>query len=201
MRARVSGITWVFGFLAVSDAQVVFQYAFCICNSLQGFLIFLLHVVRDKESRDLWLKLLRCRDDEKARGKGMSRGVSLSVTSTEKKSLGSDVLRNKKPVLRVNDKDIDEVDDVERCRKISSISTLSERSLSDTDSSGLSPTPKNKLLDKCRKISAGASSVDTTISIVAYDDWDSPCNSIDSVDTVFSFYEAEISPELPQESD
>ena len=102
MRGRVSGITWVFGFLAVSDAQVVFQYAFCICNSLQGFLIFLLHVVRDTESRDMWLKLFRCRDDEKARGKGMSRGVSLSVTSTEKKSLGSDVLRYKKPVLRVN---------------------------------------------------------------------------------------------------
>ncbi|XP_073231917.1 adhesion G-protein coupled receptor D1-like [Porites lutea] len=46
------GVTWVFGVLSVTDLTgMVFQYLFTICNSLQGFLIFLLHVVRSSEFR------------------------------------------------------------------------------------------------------------------------------------------------------
>ncbi|XP_055959429.1 adhesion G-protein coupled receptor G6-like [Patella vulgata] len=48
------GLTWVFGFLAISDARLAFQYIFTVLNSLQGFLIFILFTARDKKVRDYW---------------------------------------------------------------------------------------------------------------------------------------------------
>lgn len=60
-RARTSvailillGLTWGFGALAVSSAQLVFDYLFCIFNSLQGFLIFYFHCLRHQEVRSQW---------------------------------------------------------------------------------------------------------------------------------------------------
>ncbi|PIK35316.1 putative G-protein coupled receptor, partial [Apostichopus japonicus] len=35
------GLTWLFGFFAISEATLPFQYIFCILNSMQGFFIFL----------------------------------------------------------------------------------------------------------------------------------------------------------------
>ena len=51
------GITWVFGFLAVEEASLVFQYLFCIFNALQGFLIFIFHHVREPSVRKAWMAL------------------------------------------------------------------------------------------------------------------------------------------------
>lgn len=48
------GVTWLFGALAISDARVVFEYLFCIFNSLQGFFIFFFHCVRIPEVRKQW---------------------------------------------------------------------------------------------------------------------------------------------------
>lgn len=60
-RARTSiaillllGLTWGFGALAVSSAQLIFDYLFCIFNSLQGFLIFYFHCLRHQEVRSQW---------------------------------------------------------------------------------------------------------------------------------------------------
>jgi len=60
-RARTSiaillllGLTWAFGALAISRAQIVFDYLFCIFNSLQGFLIFYFHCLRQQEVRNQW---------------------------------------------------------------------------------------------------------------------------------------------------
>ncbi|XP_046548289.1 adhesion G protein-coupled receptor B1-like [Haliotis rubra] len=39
----VLGVTWVFGVLAINDYTVIFQYLFASFNSLQGFLIFMMH--------------------------------------------------------------------------------------------------------------------------------------------------------------
>ncbi|XP_067674740.1 adhesion G-protein coupled receptor D1-like [Haliotis asinina] len=41
----VLGVTWVFGILAFNEDTVVFQYLFAIFNSLQGFLIFVMHCI------------------------------------------------------------------------------------------------------------------------------------------------------------
>ena len=45
------GLTWLFGVLAINDAKVVFQYLFCIFNSLQGLLVFIFYCVLSKENR------------------------------------------------------------------------------------------------------------------------------------------------------
>ncbi|XP_027056193.1 adhesion G-protein coupled receptor D1-like [Pocillopora damicornis] len=43
------GITWLFGLL--SPLQKAFAYIFIMSNSIQGFIIFLLHCVRNSEIR------------------------------------------------------------------------------------------------------------------------------------------------------
>ncbi|CAH1784857.1 unnamed protein product [Owenia fusiformis] len=50
----VLGLTWVFGFFAINEARIIFQYLFCIFNSIQGFLIFVFHCIREKHVRDMW---------------------------------------------------------------------------------------------------------------------------------------------------
>ncbi|XP_065942667.1 uncharacterized protein [Magallana gigas] len=45
----VLGVTWLFGILAVNENADVFQYIFVIANSLQGFFIFVSHVLLNKK--------------------------------------------------------------------------------------------------------------------------------------------------------
>ena len=49
----ILGITWIFGFLAVDEARFAFQLIFCICNSFQGVLIFVLFCVAQRDVRKL----------------------------------------------------------------------------------------------------------------------------------------------------
>lgn len=39
------GLTWFFGIFAIGDAKPVFQYLFCIFNTLQGLFVFIFFVV------------------------------------------------------------------------------------------------------------------------------------------------------------
>lgn len=50
-------MTWVFGFFAVNDARLPFQYLFCITNAFQGLVIFLLHNIRDPTVVAWWRKV------------------------------------------------------------------------------------------------------------------------------------------------
>ena len=43
------GLTWIFGFLAIDGARVIFHYVFAILNAFQGFFIFLLFTAREKQ--------------------------------------------------------------------------------------------------------------------------------------------------------
>ena len=52
------GTTWVFAFFAVEEVTMVFQWLFCIANSLQGLFIFLFYTVRSQDVRNAWLKAL-----------------------------------------------------------------------------------------------------------------------------------------------
>ena len=52
------GTTWVFTLFAVEEVTMVFQWLFCITNSLQGFFIFLIYTVRSQDVRNVWLKVL-----------------------------------------------------------------------------------------------------------------------------------------------
>ncbi|CAM1327799.1 Uncharacterised protein g9589 [Pycnogonum litorale] len=63
------GVTWVFGAFAVGEAKLVFQYVFCICNSLQGFLIFVIRCLHYPEARKAWVLLLTTGNLKRHRGK------------------------------------------------------------------------------------------------------------------------------------
>ncbi|XP_060582475.1 adhesion G-protein coupled receptor G2-like [Ruditapes philippinarum] len=79
------GLTWVFGYLAISDARLTFQYVFTILNSLQGFFIFILFVVRKKKVREQWY-FICCKGVEKDR---VSRSLSASNSIPSTYSNGS----------------------------------------------------------------------------------------------------------------
>ncbi|CAB4000967.1 adhesion G- coupled receptor G7-like [Paramuricea clavata] len=51
------GLTWLFGFLAIDDAKLAFQWLFCIFNSLQGFLVFILFCILPAGTRQQLRKL------------------------------------------------------------------------------------------------------------------------------------------------
>ena len=53
------GITWVLAFFAIEEVTMVFQWLFCITNSLQEFFIFVFYTVRNQEVRNTWLKAIR----------------------------------------------------------------------------------------------------------------------------------------------
>ena len=78
------GLTWVFGFFAISGATFTFQLLFCLSNSLQGLAIFLLFCVRAEDVRRTlrpffqWVKI-----------PDMSRGTTYDISAVEKKNLSS----------------------------------------------------------------------------------------------------------------
>lgn len=58
----LAGLTWVFAIFAIGDAADAMHFLFCICNSLQGFLIFIFLHVRERTVRRAWIQLFsRCR--------------------------------------------------------------------------------------------------------------------------------------------
>ncbi|XP_050412538.2 cadherin EGF LAG seven-pass G-type receptor 2 [Patella vulgata] len=62
------GITWVFGPLAIHGAKLVFNYLFCILNSLQGFLIFVFRCLFNPEARLAWIQLIKTGTLKRRRG-------------------------------------------------------------------------------------------------------------------------------------
>ena len=67
------GLTWFFGALAIGSARLLFQYLFCIFNSLQGFSIFWFHCIRQPEVRKCWFDFVRGR-------RGRQRRYTASTT-------------------------------------------------------------------------------------------------------------------------
>ena len=61
------GLTWLFGAFTVHQNIVpvgnseLFEFLFVVCNSLQGFYVFIFFVVLAKETRELWLETCGCR--------------------------------------------------------------------------------------------------------------------------------------------
>ncbi|XP_036000443.1 adhesion G-protein coupled receptor D1 isoform X1 [Fundulus heteroclitus] len=47
----ILGISWIFGVLAFNTHTTVFLYIFAVCNSLQGFFVFLFHCLLNSEVR------------------------------------------------------------------------------------------------------------------------------------------------------
>ena len=45
------GLTWAFGLMAVGEVTLIFEWLFCIFNSLQGAFIFIFYTIRNKDVR------------------------------------------------------------------------------------------------------------------------------------------------------
>lgn len=77
------GITWMFGFFAVADARLLFHYMFAVCNSLQGFAIFIFYCVIQKKVRECWWALLTCNL------RSLQKSKSLFTDSYDRRRLSS----------------------------------------------------------------------------------------------------------------
>ncbi|KAI9556627.1 hypothetical protein GHT06_016417 [Daphnia sinensis] len=51
------GVTWVAGAVAIGPVKVFMTYVFCVCNSLQGFVIFVVRVFQYPEARQSFVTL------------------------------------------------------------------------------------------------------------------------------------------------
>ncbi|XP_038051801.1 adhesion G-protein coupled receptor G6-like isoform X3 [Patiria miniata] len=49
--SALMGLTWCFGFLAINEAAFAFQLIFCLANSLQGVVVFIMFCARREEVR------------------------------------------------------------------------------------------------------------------------------------------------------
>ncbi|GAB6018517.1 hypothetical protein CHUAL_000214 [Chamberlinius hualienensis] len=72
------GISWIFGALAIGQVKIIFQYIFCICNSLQGFLLFIVRCLQYPQAQQAWLQLVRTGTLKKHRGPKLTNTVSNS---------------------------------------------------------------------------------------------------------------------------
>lgn len=81
------GLTWIFGFLAIDDARLPFQYLFTIFCSLQGFFIFLLLVARRRQFREQWQAL--CCDKHRLAARGQKVTTTLSNSTSSNSSYSS----------------------------------------------------------------------------------------------------------------
>ena len=77
------GTTWILAFFAVGEATMIFQYLFCITNSLQGFFIFLFYVVQNQDARNAWLKALGKEPPSKSSTRETSGNASLNNQGKE----------------------------------------------------------------------------------------------------------------------
>lgn len=62
------GLTWVFGILAIDDAKLVFQWLFCIFNSLQGLFVFFFNCILNTGVRQNLRERIRKKGDPSREG-------------------------------------------------------------------------------------------------------------------------------------
>ncbi|XP_076458594.1 adhesion G-protein coupled receptor G7-like [Babylonia areolata] len=84
----VLGLSWLFAFLALGDARVVFQYLFTLTTSVQGLLIFLVFTARDANVLSVLRRLTR-----RVTRSGSSTSRSSSDRSSSVATVSSDTAR------------------------------------------------------------------------------------------------------------
>ncbi|XP_067127041.1 adhesion G protein-coupled receptor E1-like isoform X1 [Centruroides vittatus] len=82
------GITWVFGALAVKQLKLIFQYIFCIANSLQGLLIFIVRCLLYPEARCAWKQLISTGTLKRHRGVSPPGGSWYANSNSSQKQNG-----------------------------------------------------------------------------------------------------------------
>lgn len=48
------GLSWIFGLLATTNAEIIFSYLFCLTATIQGFVLFIYFIILDPGTRKLW---------------------------------------------------------------------------------------------------------------------------------------------------
>ncbi|XP_076077318.1 uncharacterized protein LOC143047880 [Mytilus galloprovincialis] len=76
------GVTWVLGAFSINEETVVFQYLFAVFNSLQGFFIFLMNIVLDKQVREGIHKIRKQKADKSSTYSQKNTTKESSVPST-----------------------------------------------------------------------------------------------------------------------
>ncbi|XP_047141690.1 adhesion G-protein coupled receptor G2 isoform X3 [Hydra vulgaris] len=78
------GTTWLFAVLAVGKARDIFQWLFCIFNSLQGLFIFFFYTVENKKVKEQWMLFmwgkLRRKKTKKTTVNSKMRTISQTTT-------------------------------------------------------------------------------------------------------------------------
>ncbi|KAJ8040036.1 Adhesion G-protein coupled receptor G4 [Holothuria leucospilota] len=88
------GLTWSFGFLSFGNMRLIFNALFCICNSLQGFAIFVLFCVRQKLIRHTWRRWLHIPSSKR------QSSISLKVKSQQRTTVTEDKITSSLDVLK-----------------------------------------------------------------------------------------------------
>ncbi|PIK33607.1 hypothetical protein BSL78_29580 [Apostichopus japonicus] len=89
----VLGLSWIFGFLAAVDqSTLIFDYLYCICIALQGFLMFLLLCVANPDFRKRFSMQKR---SESSRSIGTSKLRSPSTVKSTSEPNQSEISGNK----------------------------------------------------------------------------------------------------------
>ncbi|XP_033101222.1 adhesion G-protein coupled receptor G2-like [Anneissia japonica] len=91
----VLGLTWLIGFFAIGDASEIMLWLFCILNSFQGFIIFIMYCVRNKEVRTHWREMIHNAPINSKRiryylsGKNQANSELVRTPSTKRRSLSN----------------------------------------------------------------------------------------------------------------
>ncbi|XP_052240341.1 adhesion G-protein coupled receptor G6-like isoform X2 [Dreissena polymorpha] len=108
------GLTWSFAILAIGDAGIAFLYLFVICNSLQGFFIFMFFCILKEDVRKAIKSVLPClkspyqttSSTNDSSGTSMAQTTSSNATATNQSERTSANAQNqqekKKPKYEVD---------------------------------------------------------------------------------------------------
>ncbi|XP_035983368.1 adhesion G-protein coupled receptor G4 isoform X2 [Fundulus heteroclitus] len=86
------GLTWSMGFFSFGPGRVVMMYLFAICNSFQGFFIFLFHCLMKENVRKQWRAYLCCGRFRVNENSDWSRSVTADRRKKEGNLVNSDSL-------------------------------------------------------------------------------------------------------------
>ncbi|XP_027863851.1 adhesion G-protein coupled receptor G4 isoform X2 [Xiphophorus couchianus] len=84
------GLTWSLGFFSFEPARVVMMYLFAICNSFQGFFVFVFHCLMKENVRKQWKIYLCCGRFRANETSDCRRSVTMDVRNKKGNLVKSD---------------------------------------------------------------------------------------------------------------
>ncbi|KAJ9586011.1 hypothetical protein L9F63_020349, partial [Diploptera punctata] len=82
----ILGLSWIFGFFAAAQSNVIFNYLFCFTTTTQGFLMFLFFALLEKKAKDKYIKMVYPCFKKRGKVPDESRSRKTSATELTQKS-------------------------------------------------------------------------------------------------------------------